>query len=261
MRVCLASHQAAYDPDFIAGGCMATNAGVTAMWDDRGALGLTNERLLRYEFEVLEEHRRQMDDSLRQALQETERQLIATRKHPPDIQQMLAGAEAVHEAAELLPRLQWNAQLVLAYSTFEHALNRVCALAKARTGSTVDFGRYKGPSGKDTGIFKAKSYLAEIAQITTPFAGAEWDAVVGINKLRNVIAHTSGEFSDPPQARELEVQALVPRWVGVHVVINPNGTPQRFRLTAEFVSAAIAAFSTALALVCQAEPSTLVAMP
>jgi len=233
---------------------MATNAGVTAIWDDRASLGLTHERL--FQFEVLEEHRRQMDESLRKALQETERQLIATRKHPSDIQEMLAGAEAIHEAAELLPRLQWNAQLVLAYSTFEHALNRVCLLAKARTGSTVDFRRYKGPLGRDRDIFAAKSYLAEIAQITTPFAGAEWDAVVGINMLRNVIAHTNGEFSDPPQQRELDVQALVPGWTGVRVVFNSDGTPQCFRLTAEFLNTAIADFSAALRLVCQAEPST-----
>jgi hypothetical protein len=36
---------------------MATNAGVTAMWDDRASLGLTQARLFLYEFEVLEEHR------------------------------------------------------------------------------------------------------------------------------------------------------------------------------------------------------------
>jgi hypothetical protein len=236
---------------------MATNAGVTAMWDDRASLGLTQARLFLYEFEVLEEHRRQMDESLRAAMRDAEARHIAERgANIGNMEFMLAWAEQFHEVYELLPTLQWNAQLVLAYSTFEHAMNRVCRMAKIRTGSTIDFGKYKGPSGRDTGIFKAKSFLGEVANINAPFAGAEWAAVGGLNKLRNAIAHTNAEFSDPPEQRELDVQALVPTWQGVRVVMNPDGTPQRFRLTPEFLRYAVSTLRQVLELVCAEEPST-----
>jgi hypothetical protein len=154
-----------------------------------------------------------------------------------------------------LPRLQWNAQFILTYATFEHCLNRLCLLAEARIGGPVDFVSYKRKDDRRQGPFRARHYLEDIAQITAPFVGAEWQEVENLYELRNVLAHTNGEFSDPPTARESAVRAMLQTWRGVHVVLEPSGKAQRLRLTAEFLNTAIHALWTLLELVCREEPS------
>ena len=236
---------------------MATGAKLTSWRDQHNGLAFTYARVFDYDFALLEAHRRTMDDSLKAAIRDHDHHWIKIRDQVRDEEQMMAHAEAYHEAAELLPRLQWNAQLVLAYSTFEHSLNQLCKMAHARfpgSASLEDF--QKQAKKRDQGIYKAKAYMRDIVGITTPFSTPSWRFADRVNKLRNVIAHTNGEFDDPLIPKQKLALDAFKDDPNVRVVINTSdGKHQRFRLTPQFLHVAIHHFAQVVQDVCLAEPT------
>jgi len=238
---------------------MATGAKVTTFLDDRRkALALTFGRLLDYEFAVLEEHRRQMDASLRKAIQDMDARWIAARdKVKFNSDQHIDFTEEYFETSELLPRLQWASQLVLTYATFEHSLNQLCLTAKTRMGYPLTVAEFNQQQTKrDNGIVLAKRYLGKVAGIRKPFDTESWGFALKINKLRNVLVHSNGEFYDPPTDKQEEVRLLFKDDPRLRVVLNLDGKPQRFRVTPELVHGAIHAMAQVVKDVCEAEPST-----
>ena len=235
---------------------MAIGAKRTNWRDQHKGLAFTYARVFDYDFALLEEHRRQMDDSLNTAIRAHDHRWIKIRDQVRDEDQLMAHAETYHETAELLPRLQWNAQLVLAYSTFEHSLNHLCKMAHARFPGSVSLEDFQKQAKKrDQGIYKAKSYLRDIAGITAPFATPSWRYADRVNKIRNVIAHTNGEFDDPLIPKQKLALEAFKDDPNVRVVINASdGKHQRFRLTPMFLHMTIHHFAQIVQDVCLAEP-------
>lgn len=66
-------------------------------------------------------------------------------------------------ATESLPRIQWYAQFLIVYSTFEHTLHELCRIVQRRSDFSLSFKNLEG-----TGI-TARNYLVKVAGVKTPF--------------------------------------------------------------------------------------------
>src|SRR5947208_3490271 len=64
------------------------------------------------------------------------------------------------ETAETLPRLQWYAQLLIAYGYFEKLINDVCQEIKLERGISLSLKDLQGH-----GITRARNYLVKVAHI------------------------------------------------------------------------------------------------
>lgn len=90
---------------------------------------------------------------------------------------------------DVFPSLQWMSSFLLTYGIFEKTLNEICQLAEPSTPSEVSLHDIAG-----RGIERAKTYLRKVHRVTAPFNTPEWQRVVELSKIRNVIAHTSGDL-------------------------------------------------------------------
>lgn len=97
------------------------------------------------------------------------------------------------ETAETLPRLQWYAQLLIAFGYFEKLLNDVCANLQIERRISLSLKDLHGQ-----GISRARNYLVKVALIDRPFAGQEWQKIKLIAELRNAVAHRDGYVDYEP---------------------------------------------------------------
>ncbi len=97
------------------------------------------------------------------------------------------------ETAETLPRLQWYAQLLIAYGYFEKLINDVCQEIKSERGISLSLNDLQGQ-----GITRARNYLVGVAHIERPFTGHRWQLIKLVAKLRNAVAHGDGYMDYAP---------------------------------------------------------------
>jgi hypothetical protein len=90
---------------------------------------------------------------------------------------------------EVLPRLQWQSQLLTIYASFEHMLHEICDTVKSKIKSQLSFRDLGGQ-----GIHRARNYLVKIGEIEQPFKTKGWQRAALIGEIRNVIAHRRGEI-------------------------------------------------------------------
>lgn len=132
--------------------------------------------------ELIEGRRRQYDSEFRDA--------IATMS-PEDA--ALYAEFRLEDTAfiDMLPQLQWRSQYLMIYAAFEHALNRICAVARQRLGVPKD----QGPSKLST-LERINACLKECS-IDVDLAAAGWQRIGVHGKLRNKLTHANGVFSAP----------------------------------------------------------------
>jgi hypothetical protein len=95
------------------------------------------DRVLLYEFDLLEEHRafteRHFADSAKRFEERYQADLAAVSEADRDdyTEHMI---DEYTNMVESFPRLQWYAQFLVVYSTFEHSLNELCRIVRNDQG-------------------------------------------------------------------------------------------------------------------------------
>lgn len=146
---------------------------------------------------------------------------------------------------DVFPSLQWMSSFLLAYGIFEKTLNEICLIAKPPAPSGVSLHDIAGQ-----GIERAKIYLRKVCGISAPFDTPEWQRVVDLSKIRNVLAHKSGDLD---LDKKMHSEALkIARKDGAMKVTRYDEFLQvaSIEVTGEFVVGAIETFRSFLIAVC-----------
>lgn len=150
------------------------------------------DRILLYEFDVLKEHQTFAAKSLLRKQKALESEIQKMTADMNDVEQS-GYYDHMHEeyvtAMESLPRLQWYAQFLIVYSTFEHVLHELCIIVKRRSDFELSFKDLEG-----MGITRARNYLVKVAGVQEPFQTAAWNRALLLADIRNAIAHRNGEI-------------------------------------------------------------------
>lgn len=151
--------------------------------------------LVDWEFGLLERHRQEMFASLNRFMDKADDMYQDFQKqweHYGDVTELPEYdllAEEYRTATEFIPRVQWSAQFLMLFSTFENLICRLADVAKVRLKQKTSYRDFAG-----TGFEPAHKYLKVVAGLESAFKSAEWNAVSVFKQLRNTLAHTRGEF-------------------------------------------------------------------
>lgn len=168
------------------------------------------DRILLYEFDYLEEHRAFAETHFLQNAKSFEEQFSADLAEMDEDERDTYSDHMIDEytkVVEVLPRLQWYAQFLVVYSSFEHALNELCRIVKNRSGFSLSLKDLEGQ-----GIRRAANYLSKVANVHSPFNSPEWNRALLLGEIRNAIAHRNGEIEFKPNDKK----SLSHRIQGVH---------------------------------------------
>jgi hypothetical protein len=162
------------------------------LWGDASQLAHGFERMVLYEFDVLDEHRVFVEQHFSSSLSRFEKKFDdeVSRISDPEVRAEYEDhlVDEYHQLSSNMPRLQWYAQFLVVYSTFEDSLNRLCGIAqrKINRGLTV-----KDLSGN--GINRAANFLVKLYGVKAPFQSKQWSEAQLLGEIRNIIAHRNGE--------------------------------------------------------------------
>jgi len=215
---------------------------------DRKRIASGFDRVLLSEFDALEEHREFADSSLRRRVKSlgsrinkmiqgmTEEQRSEYYDHIYD--------EHVN-VTETLPQMQWNAQFLIVYSTFEHMLHELCRIVERRSDLNLSF---KDLGGQ--GVTRARNYLFKLAGVESPFQSAAWTRALLLADIRNAIAHRNGEIEFSPKAGgSLSARLSKEAHIKLDRMTTDDNTA-RIVMDGEFVRASIVELRTVLVDIC-----------
>lgn len=151
-------------------------------------------------------------------------------------------SEQAWRTYDVLPSLHAMATFMLAYGTFEKALNDLCRTA----GSESKF-QLKDISGQ--GIERAKTYLSKAFSVDAPFNSPEWEEVTRLAKIRNVMAHALGEL-DLSNQNHRAAYSLCKNDPNIKLKGDASDLYAEIALTHEFSIRAIKSLKSFLLLVC-----------
>lgn len=198
---------------------------------DRRRLAAGFDRVLLYEFDMLEEHRHFVEVNFSSAAQKLNKRYIREIKAIRDAEQKATYAESMIDqyvsVVDELPRLQWYAQFLVVYASFEHALNQLCQIVKRRSNYSLSVTDLAGQ-----GILRASSYLRKVAGVNSPFNTASWNRAVLLGEVRNAIAHRNGRIDLLPQTKSslafklekisgVRLKQLVPDQEDADIILEP----------------------------------------
>jgi hypothetical protein len=168
------------------------------LYGDKTRIAQGFDRALLYELDVLEEHRKFAERSLIQHVKALDAKVATQAKGMTKLQKS-EYFDYMHdeyvELTEIFPRLQWYSQFLIAYSTFENVLNRLCQIVQRRSSLDLSFKDLEGQ-----GIARARSYLSKVAKVNTPFSSKHWNKALLLGEIRNAIAHRNGEIPHEPNS-------------------------------------------------------------
>ncbi|WP_029655100.1 hypothetical protein [Marinobacter daepoensis] len=98
------------------------------------------------------------------------------------------------ETAEILPRLQWYSQLMVAYGYFEKVLNDFCGEFRDSDKISLSLKDLHGQ-----GIERARNYLVKVVGLEKAFCTPDWQAIKLLGVLRNSVAHRDGFVDYEPE--------------------------------------------------------------
>jgi hypothetical protein len=151
-------------------------------------------RVLLNEFDLLERHRKFVSEYFKREAESLNRSIDEGLEKVKDEEERAAYGDHISEeyiaVTELLPGLQWNAQFLVVYASFEYALNFLCDLVRKRSSFNLSFKDLAG-----NGIVRAADYLKKVASVETPFQTKQWQRALLLGEIRNAIAHRNGEIA------------------------------------------------------------------
>ncbi len=158
------------------------------------------DRVLLYEFEYLEEHLRLAEEKFVGNAEEMKKRLRNDLEGMDEEERERYTDFMVEEwgkVVDSLPRLQWYAQFLVIYSSFEYSLSQLCRIVQKRSEFRL--------SEKDLygqGIQRAANYLSKVAGVETPFTGSNWQHAQLLGEIRNCIAHNNGMLLLEPKNKK-----------------------------------------------------------
>jgi len=208
-------------------------------------------RVLLYEFDALEEHREFADSSLRQRVKSLESRVNKMIQGMTEEQRDEYYDHVYDEhinVTETLPQMQWYAQFLIVYSTFEHTLHELCRIVERRSGFNLSFKDLDGQ-----GINRARNYLVKLAGVNAPFQSAAWNRALLLADVRNAIAHRNGEIEfSPKAAKSLSARLAKEQHIKLKQIA-PDDDTARIVLDGEFVQQSIVELRKVLVDICNYE--------
>lgn len=221
------------------------------LFKKRAHMGVGWEIVFRREFEALELHRAHAATSFSNRFDE----IVDTWEAPPtnfSEQETKAWEAFLHAELQVtntvLPRLQWNAQFLVAYATFENIMNKLCRIVERRTQQSLSVRDLSG-----MGIDPAKMYLQKVAEISEPFQMTEWKNVIALRELRNKIIHANGEVDGTRPSEQLLKRLQEWKIFGVDLLMTDEVLIKQILLTDQFVLFAISTFRAVVDKICEVE--------
>ena len=209
------------------------------------------DRILLYEFDVLNEHQTFAAKSLSRKQKALESEIEKMTANMDDEEQS-GYIDHMHEeyvtATESLPRMQWYAQFLIVYSTFEHMLHELCRIVQRRSDFSLSFKDLEG-----AGITRARNYLVKVAGVEAPFQTAAWNRALLLAEIRNAIAHRNGEIDYQPENKKALSAKLKNE---KHLELKKNIAEQedaQIILNAEFVRQSIESLREVIVDICNFE--------
>ncbi len=215
---------------------------------DRSKIATVFDRILLYEFDALEEHRIFAESSIKGSIKSLEARIEKESKQlDPDEHDDYF--DYMHDeylsTKEIVPRIQWNSQFLIVYSTFEHMLHELCRIVKRRSGFDLSFKDLGG-----LGIERSKNYLSKVAGVKSPFQNPDWQRAKLLAEIRNAIAHSNGEIeinstnkkllgTRLEKEQHLKLKKLIPEQEDAQIV-----------LSSEFVRNSISELRAVLVAIC-----------
>lgn len=209
------------------------------------------DRILIYEFDVLKEHQTFAAKSLLKKQKALEAQVQEMTEGMDDEQRENYYDHMYDEyieATESLPRLQWYAQFLIVYSTFEHMLHELCGIVKRRSDFDLSFKDLEG-----MGITRARNYLVKVAGVKSPFQSAAWNRALLLADIRNAIAHRNGEIDyQPNNPKSLSARLKNEKHLVLKQIIEEQEDAQ-IVLDADFVRESITSLREVIVDICNYE--------
>lgn len=150
------------------------------------------DRVILYQFQILEEHRVFTDKHFSDSAKRFKESYEADISGMDEEEQAEYADFMIDEYTNMIdafPRLQWYAQFLVVYSSFEHVMNDLCNIVKKRSNFELSFGDIQGQ-----GILRASIYLKKVAGVHSPFVTADWNRALLLGDIRNAITHRNGEI-------------------------------------------------------------------
>lgn len=209
------------------------------------------DRILLYEFDVLNEHQTFAAKSLLRKQKALESEIKKMKANMDDEEQS-GYIDHMHEeyvtATESLPRMQWYAQFLIVYSTFEHMLHELCTIVQRRSDFNLSFKDLEG-----AGITRARNYLVKVAGVEAPFQTAAWNRALLLAEIRNAIAHRNGEIDyQPKSTKVLSAKLKNEKHLKLKQIIAEQEDAQ-IVLNAEFVRQSIESLREVIVDICNFE--------
>lgn len=140
--------------------------------------------------------------------------------------------------AEVFPPIEFGALFLMSYSHIESALNSLCFSFENIFDSTRSLKDFKG-----MGIARAKDFLSQSDfKIKSIFANAEWQKMVEISQVRNVIVHCSGEI-DKSNKKHLSAVQFAKKY---NAKVVGSEERERIEITKDFLLEAIRVYESFL---------------
>jgi len=98
------------------------------------------------------------------------------------------------------PQYLRKSSILIIFSMFEDKLNAFCDSMAEYKKSAL---RFSDMSGR--GIERSKNYLSKAIGMNFPSSTSEWEKITKIQKVRNVLAHTSGYLDEQRHKDILEI--------------------------------------------------------
>lgn len=184
---------------------MAESKSTQKSWLERKRRQIASgfDRLFIYEFDLLEQHRVFVEAHFSSTLSKFERRFseeVTISGDPNDSEDRAAHEDHLvdeyNRLAKDLPRLQWHAQFLVVYATFESMLNELCRIVQRRSNFTLGFKDVAG-----AGISRSANYLSKVAGVDYPFKSNDWNMALLLGEIRNNIAHRGGVVENDPSKK------------------------------------------------------------
>lgn len=163
------------------------------------------DRLYEIEFQQLELHRKFIDEHFEAARTrlkaEFEKTYSALDKYDrEDYAEYMV--DDIQLLDETFPLVQWQAQFLVVYATFEASLNSLCNVVQRRLKSNLSFKDITG-----LGLERAKVYLIKVGGVDANqvFNNANWQRAMQLGKIRNLISHAQGRIDEAIDPRSAEM--------------------------------------------------------